>query len=230
MLRPTASLSSCQAPIWGLRPDFYYCQIVADLLMWGALSDERTGLPFTIAAGPRQRILSWVRIPSGLVTIFYCLRFEAFQTWRARSSYLYPPGIGWPSYTPRSESESYITTDGQSASLSWNKAPIWGLRPDFYYCQLWFCWCGALSLTRGRVWRLQLLLGLASVIFLGSESLETRDHILLSQIWDFPFRRLLQLAGSWWRYSNPPPNGGYSLYKLHTDHIESIFHSWLLSL
>jgi hypothetical protein len=29
---------------------------------------------------------------------------------------------------------SYVTTDGQSASLSWNKAPIWGLRPDFYYC------------------------------------------------------------------------------------------------
>jgi hypothetical protein len=34
-----------------------------------------------------------------------------------------------------SESESYVTTDGQSASLSWNKAPIWGLWPDFYYCQ-----------------------------------------------------------------------------------------------
>jgi hypothetical protein len=32
-----------------------------------------------------------------------------------------------------SESESYITTDRQSASLSWNKAPIWGLRPDIYY-------------------------------------------------------------------------------------------------
>jgi hypothetical protein len=30
------------------------------------------------------------------------------------------------------ESESYITTDGQSDSLSWNKAPVWGLRPDFY--------------------------------------------------------------------------------------------------
>jgi hypothetical protein len=26
-----------------------------------------------------------------------------------------------------SESESYVTTDGQSASLSWKKAPIWGL-------------------------------------------------------------------------------------------------------
>jgi hypothetical protein len=34
-----------------------------------------------------------------------------------------------------SESESYIMTDSQSASLSWNKAPIWGLQPDFYYCQ-----------------------------------------------------------------------------------------------
>jgi hypothetical protein len=34
-----------------------------------------------------------------------------------------------------SESESYVTTDGQSASLSWNKASIWGLRPDLYYCQ-----------------------------------------------------------------------------------------------
>jgi hypothetical protein len=33
-----------------------------------------------------------------------------------------------------SESESYITTDSQSASLSWNKAPIWGLRPDICLC------------------------------------------------------------------------------------------------
>jgi hypothetical protein len=29
--------------------------------------------------------------------------------------------------------ESYVTTDCQPASLSWNKAPIWGLRPDLYY-------------------------------------------------------------------------------------------------
>jgi hypothetical protein len=31
--------------------------------------------------------------------------------------------------------ESYITTDGQSANLSWNKAPVWGLQPYFYCCQ-----------------------------------------------------------------------------------------------
>jgi hypothetical protein len=37
----------------------------------------------------------------GLMTIFYCLKFETPKTWRARSPYLYPPGTGWPSYTPR---------------------------------------------------------------------------------------------------------------------------------
>jgi hypothetical protein len=66
---------------------------------------------------------------------------------------------------------------------------------------------GRLSLTRGRVCLLYMLLVLASVVFLGSESLWTRDHNLLSQIWDFPFHRLLRLAGSWWRYSTPPPHG-----------------------
>jgi hypothetical protein len=35
-----------------------------------------------------------------------------------------------------SQSQSYVTTDGLSASLSWNKAPIWGLRPDLYCLSL----------------------------------------------------------------------------------------------
>jgi hypothetical protein len=68
-----------------------------------------------------------------------------------------------------SESESYITTDSQSASLSWNKAHIWGLRPDIYLSltiTAMFLW--ASSLTRGRVWLLYMLLALASVVFLGS--------------------------------------------------------------
>jgi hypothetical protein len=41
-----ASLSWNKAPIWGLRPDLFYCQTVVDVLMWGALSDERAGLLF----------------------------------------------------------------------------------------------------------------------------------------------------------------------------------------
>jgi hypothetical protein len=52
-----------------------------------------------------------------------------------------------------------------------------------------------------------MLLDLASAVFLGSESLGTRDHILLSQTRDFSFRRLLRLAGSRWGYSTPPPHG-----------------------
>jgi hypothetical protein len=48
--------------------------------------------------------------------------------------------------------------------------------------QLRICWCGALSLTRGRVRRLQLLLVFASEVIFGSQSRETSDHILLSQI------------------------------------------------
>jgi hypothetical protein len=114
--------------------------------------------------------------------------------------------------------ESYITTDGPSASLSWNEAPIWGLRPDFITVrQLLVCWDGELSLTRGRVCRLQLLLVLASAVILGSESLGTRDHILLSHIRDFAFRRLLLLAGLRWRYSTPPPHGGSTQYDWISD-------------
>jgi hypothetical protein len=38
--------------------------------------------------------------PTGLMTIFYCLRIESPPTWRARSPYLYPRRKGWLSYTP----------------------------------------------------------------------------------------------------------------------------------
>jgi hypothetical protein len=81
------------------------------------------------------------------------------------------------------------------------------------------------SLTRRWVCRLQLLLALASAFILRSESRRTHDHIVLSRIRDshylearssylyppeaglptytpgneFPFRRLLRLAGLRWR-------------------------------
>jgi hypothetical protein len=75
----------------------------------------------------------------------------------------------------------------------------------FWQLRVW--WFGAPSLTRGRACHLQLLLALASAVIFGSESCKTHGHILLSQIRDFPFHRLLWLAGSRWRYSTPPPNG-----------------------
>jgi hypothetical protein len=65
---------------------------------------------------------------------------------------------------------------------------------------------GALSNEKPGL-SLQLLLILASAVILESESHGTRDHVLEYQIRDFPFHRLLRLAGQRWRYSTPPPHG-----------------------
>jgi hypothetical protein len=43
---PSAVLSWNKTPILGLRPDIYHCETVAGLLMWGALSEEKTGRSF----------------------------------------------------------------------------------------------------------------------------------------------------------------------------------------
>jgi hypothetical protein len=65
----SASLSWNEAPVWGLRPDHYYrteygiCLTVKFMIPWETLSDERTGLSYTIAAGPSQHSHSLVRAP-----------------------------------------------------------------------------------------------------------------------------------------------------------------------
>jgi hypothetical protein len=64
--------------------------------MWGALSDESTGLSFI------RRNCCWPSLaqsfsapsPAGLMTIFYCLRFETPLTWRARSRIYIPQLLG----------------------------------------------------------------------------------------------------------------------------------------
>jgi hypothetical protein len=87
--------------------------------------------------------------------------------------------------------------------------------------QLRVCWCGAVSLTRGRICRLQLLLALASAAILESESRGTRDIILLSQIRDFPFRHILRPAGLRWKYSTPPPKRNSNCRSGLTSYIAS---------
>jgi hypothetical protein len=66
--------------------------------------------------------------------------------------------------------------------------------------QLRVCWCGTLSLARGRACPLQLLLALARAVILAFESLRTQDYILLSYVPDFPVfissrNRVGQLVG-----------------------------------
>jgi hypothetical protein len=119
-------------------------------------------------------------------------------------------------------------TDGQSVSLA--VEPHLGLMTR--YLLLFDSFCGVPYLTRGRVCHLYMLLALASAVFLGSESLGTGDHILLSQIWDFPFRRLLRLAGSRWRF-RPCLHTGYSTTTNRAEQSSSILpatsqhgHSW----
>jgi hypothetical protein len=73
---------------------------VAGLLMWGALSDVRTGLSFVTAVGLRQRSHSRIRIPRNSWPCF-TVSDSRPPTWRDTSPFLYPPETGWSSYTSR---------------------------------------------------------------------------------------------------------------------------------
>jgi hypothetical protein len=110
-----------------------------------------------------------------------------------------------------------------TTNLFWRQE-TWESRPVFFQLNT----CGyspyeTFSLTRGRVCRLQLLLGLDSAVILGSESSRTHYHFYCLRLWTppnlegqvpylyspgtgFPFHRLLRLEGLRWRYSNPPPH------------------------
>jgi hypothetical protein len=88
-------------------------------------------------------------------------------------------------------------TVGQSVAHDQIFIIVWQLRS---------CSCGAPSLTRGRVCLLYMLLALAIAVFLGSESLGSRHHILLSQFWDLLFVASYDSQG----------RGGGVLTRLHT--------------
>jgi hypothetical protein len=158
-------------------------------------------LSFTIPAGPRQHSHSRFRVQR-----------DPWPYFAVSDSRLFQPGDQVPvCISPRNKvAQLYLQALGSPLSLSLLlRSTI--IRPvclgikhesgayDHIFIsvrQLRGCWCGALSLMRGRVCRLQLLLVLASAVILGSESRGTRGHILLSQIRYFPFRRLVSLIAS----------------------------------
>jgi hypothetical protein len=89
-------------PSWVKKPDLYYYQTVAGLLML-TLSLTRglvCRLKFLLVLA--KAVISGPS-PMGFMTVFYSyyLRFETSQTWKARYMYLYPPETGWPSYNPK---------------------------------------------------------------------------------------------------------------------------------
>jgi hypothetical protein len=98
---PPISSSWRQAP-WGPRPEFLFSNWTLGGYSPYVTSSLTRGwvcrLQFMLVS-PAQSF-SGSR-PTGPMTIFYCLRFETPPTWRVRSPYLYPPGTGWPDYTPR---------------------------------------------------------------------------------------------------------------------------------
>jgi hypothetical protein len=149
--------------------------------MWGALSDERTGLSFTIASGPCQCSHFQVRVfwDSSLYVTASDSRLpfsSPLTTHRAMVEVVKPTSTwGWLVSSDLLQSQSHIAIDGQSNSKPW----CWA--PDIFITlwQLLSCFCGVPSLTRGQVCLLYMLLALASIVCLGFESLGTCDHILL---------------------------------------------------
>jgi hypothetical protein len=114
------------------------------------------------------------------MTIFYCLRFETPPTRGSRSPYLYPPGTGWPSYTPRHwvpfssppttrratvelfepastsvncthlQSQSYFATGGLPPITSSWCQPPWDPRPETFL----FNWnLAVIVFMQHRLWR-----------------------------------------------------------------------------
>jgi hypothetical protein len=95
--------------------------------------------------------------------------------------------------TSKSKRQSHLTTNGESATLSRCQATISDPWPiflflflDIFFRSLRVSYNGAPSLMRGPICNLQLLLGLVSAAFHGSEFRGTHDQILCSQIWDSP--------------------------------------------
>jgi hypothetical protein len=64
-----------------------------------------------IASGPCQSSHSWVEVPKNS-RLYFTVSSETPPTWRARSPYLYPPGTGWPNYTPRELGSLFVASYG----------------------------------------------------------------------------------------------------------------------
>jgi hypothetical protein len=105
----SASLSWCRAPIWSPWPDIF-CLTIASFLMWSALSDERTGVQFTVASGPRPCSPTRVWVQRDSRPNFFFPQFLSLPQPGGQGSRIYisqnqgspviPPGTEFPFHRP----------------------------------------------------------------------------------------------------------------------------------
>jgi hypothetical protein len=147
-------MSWYRAPLW---PDITSCQSVA---IWDLRSCIYWAPSLTRGRVSKSKLLydwQYVLVSStlvGLATRYYFL--SKCAVWNLRSC------IYWaPSLTRGRVSNSKLLYDWRLVSMSWYRAPLWDLRPDITSCRnvaVWnlrCCFCGAPSLTRGRLCNLQ---------------------------------------------------------------------------
>jgi hypothetical protein len=95
------------------------------------------------------------------LSFFRLLRLAGLR-WRYSTQ---PLHVIYSSTRESSQSQSHISTDGQSISKSWCRPPSGAHEQIFITLwQLWSCFSGAPTLTRERVYLLYMLLALASVV------------------------------------------------------------------
>jgi hypothetical protein len=147
--------------------------------MWGALWREATPVNYNCCWSSPGQLFSRPS-PMGLVT-----RFEISLFVTSYDSQSYGGGIRPRLHTGRISTEwvrSYFTSGGlPPISFSWRQT-IETHGQNFYFPTETSCYSPyvTVSLTRGLVCRLQLLLHFASAVILRSESHSTHDYILLS--------------------------------------------------
>jgi hypothetical protein len=113
----SVSMSWYRAPLWDLRPDITSCCLkFAVLSLWGALSDERTGLSNSkLLYDSRSVRMSWYRAPLWDLRpdiTSCCLKFPVLFLWGALSDER--TGL----------CNSKLLYDSRSGSMSWYRAPL----------------------------------------------------------------------------------------------------------
>jgi hypothetical protein len=173
----SVSKSWCRAPSGTHDQIFsYYYLTVTVLFLWGALSDERTGLSFVYAAGNTKHGLTRVKDTTYTRPYFTVsdlrLSISSPPTTPRVTAELFDPAS--TRVCPFLDKDKVTLRPTASQSVSLGVELHLGLMTRYlllFDSTVLLLW--APSLTRGRFCLLYMQLALASAVFLGSESLGT---------------------------------------------------------